>query len=102
MSHGQGELAALLEKVRAETADMRFKIREVRLALGFETLFQVRGNDVFDDVGHPFVRGNGAFDGDELAADAENDRCADLDVDVGSAAVNGELADTMKQFHPHH
>ena len=40
-----------------------------------------------------------AFDGDQLAVDAEDDRGADLEVNVRRAAVNGRLQNPMKYFH---
>ena len=39
------------------------------------------------------------FDGDEVLMDAENDRTAWLDVDVGSVAIDGSLQNAMKEFH---
>ena len=99
VAHRQAPLAALLEEIGAEPADAGHEIGEIHLALLFQPLAQMRGRDLLDHLVHPFLGRERAFDGDELAVDAENDRRADLEVNVRRAAFDGGLQNPMKHFH---
>jgi hypothetical protein len=59
----------------------------------------VSRRNLLDDAVHPFLGWKGAFDGDELAVDAEDDRCADLQVNVRCPALDSRLQNAMKYFH---
>ena len=55
--------------------------------------------NLLDDVVHPLLGRERAFDGDQLAIDAEDDRGADLQVNVRSPAIDRRLQNPMKYFH---
>jgi hypothetical protein len=99
VAHRQAPLAALLENVRAEAAHAGHVVGEIDLAVGFEPGNGVFGNDFLDDIVHPLLGGSGGFNRNELAVNAENDRRADLNVDVRSAALHGDAENTVKDFH---
>ncbi len=50
-------------------------------------------------ISSPLRRGNRRFDGDELAADAQDDRPANFDVNVRGVRVNRRLEYPRKNFH---
>src|SRR3954468_7775972 len=88
VAHGQAPFAALLEAICTKAADAWNEIGEVAFAIFVEALFEMFGNDVFDNIGDPFVCGRGRFNGDELLMNAENDGTARLNVDVGSVTIH--------------
>src|SRR5439155_23115914 len=89
----------LLKNIRAETSNRRREIGEVRFPIFVESGLQMMRKNVGEDVLHPFACRHGRFDGNELAIEAKNDRPADLEMNVRSAAVNGGLQNPMKDFH---
>src|SRR5262245_60643151 len=99
ISHGETELSALLENIRAEPADALSVIGEVHFPFFADTAFGMLGKNMVQHLFHPFSCGCRSFDGEELPIDAENDRSADLDMDVGSPALDGRVQDTLKKFH---
>lgn len=99
MAHGQAKFAALLEDVCAESPDAGQIVGKVDFAILIETLLGVLGDDVCDDGIDPVDSGEGSFNGDELAVNAENDGRADFDVHVGRATINGSFENTRKNVH---
>src|ERR1035438_3375605 len=97
--HGQAPLTALLEEIRPKPPDARHEVGEVRLALLLDPLLQVRRRYLLHHIVHPIKGRVRTLDSDELAVDAEDDRGADLYVNVRSPALDGGLQDPMKQFH---
>jgi hypothetical protein len=93
-------LAALLEEIRAEAADIRHEIGKVGFPLIGNFLAQVRGSYLFDNFFHPILSRLRALDGHKLLIDAENDWSADFKVHVGRAAFDGRFQYAMKHFHP--
>ena len=92
VAHGQRPLAALLETGSCGTGPRPGRNRKnPPRAPPRAVFFRCIGVMVFDDTCSSIARvGNGTFDGDQFAVDAENDRRADFDVDVRRAAINGE------------
>lgn len=62
-------------------------------------MLRVLGHDHLHDVIDPRLGRWRGFDGDELAIDSEDDRPADLDVNIGCAASDGGLQNALKDFH---
>ena len=55
--------------------------------------------NLLDDIVHPLLGREWTFDGDQLTIDAEDDRRADLQVNVRSPALDGGLQDSVEHFH---
>ena len=85
-----GERAALIVEVGAEAADGAAEEAEVEGAFGFEFLSVGRGEER-QEHGAKFVGGERLAGGEgEGAVDAEGDRCAGYEDDVGCALFDGE------------
>src|SRR5690606_27055251 len=95
-------LAALLENVCAETARAGSKIGEIDLAFLIQALLGMFGNGGFDHIVHPFLGGNGSFDGNQLAVNAKDDRSANLNMHIRRAALHSDAQNAMKNFHCSH
>ena len=99
VAHGQTPLAALLKQIGAEAADARHEIGEIHLAFLLDLFAQVRGRMPSTTL---FIQSCGrvrTLDGDQLAIDAEDDRRADLQMDVRRVAVHGRLQNLVEHFH---
>src|ERR1035437_374982 len=99
VAHGQAPLAPLLEQIGAKTADAGHEVGEVRFTFLLHPFAQMGRRNLLDDVVQPFLGRKRAFDGDQVAVDAEDDRSADLQVNVRCPAIDSRLQNTMKYFH---
>jgi hypothetical protein len=78
---------------------MRDEIGKIRFPFLLDALAQMSWDNLVHDAIHPFLRWMGAFNGNELAIDAENHRGPDFQMNIRGPALNGGLQNPMKHFH---
>ena len=98
IAHGQGERTALLEHVGPETSHAGLVVAEVDFAFFIHATAGMRRNHRSQDLVHPLLGGHRCVDGDELPADAENDRGTHFDVNIGGSTFNRSLQDSAQQI----
>ena len=99
ITHCETILSALLEKISPEASGAGEKIGEIHFAIRFKLGASVLGEDALNNLLHPFCGRNRCFDGDELTVNSEENRPANLDMQIGSVAVHRRLQYLLKQFH---
>jgi hypothetical protein len=97
--HGQTILPALMEAVGAKAPDAGHKVGEIHFAQLLNVGLVMAGEDVVHHHFHPFLGGEGAFHHHQTPVDAEDNRAADFQVNVGSAALHGRQEDFTKSVH---